>query len=71
MKILIAFIFIILAAIAFLSVEAQPVDLPELRQELKSDQKNTLASVDVNPSGDQTESDAERAKRFIFCALGK
>lgn len=65
MKVLYLFVFIAVAA-AYPSGESESEKLPELQPEQQSEQKNTLQAVEANPQGDKTESEAERAKRFIF-----
>lgn len=65
MRVLYLFVFIAVAA-AYPSGESQPEKQPELQPEQQTEQKNTLQAVEANPQGDNTESEAERAKRFIF-----
>lgn len=62
MKVFAVFILFIAVTVAFPSAETKPELQPEQHQE----QQNTLLSAEGNPKGDNAESDADRAKRFIF-----
>lgn len=62
MKVFVVFALFLAVAAAFPSAESQADTKPELQPE----QQNTLLAVEGNPQGDKTESEAERAKRFIF-----
>lgn len=66
MRVLIVFVIFIAAAVAFPFPESKPDMKPELQPEQQTEQKNTLHSVDAGAAGDKNESEAERAKRFIF-----
>lgn len=68
------FVFLLFAAVAvafgFPSGEAEPKPPTEVQIEMKKGEQNTLAAVEGNPKGDNAEdSEAERAKRFIFLGL--
>lgn len=66
MNVLYMFVIFVGVAVAFPSGESEPKTQPELQPEQQTEQKNTLHSVEANPSGDKMDSEAERAKRFIF-----
>lgn len=67
MKCLFMLALIVAAVVAYPAAEAEPDVKSELQPEAKTDEKkNTLLEADANPQGDNAESEAERAKRFIF-----
>lgn len=66
MKVLYLFVVFVGVSVAFPSGDSQAELKPELQPEQQTEQKNTLHSIEANAQGDKTESEAERAKRFIF-----
>lgn len=66
MKVFFVFMLSIAVALAFPTGESESQPQSELQPELKKEEQNTLLSAEGDPKGDNAESAAERAKRFIF-----
>lgn len=67
MKVIVVLAVMIAIGAAFPSGETKPEIQSELNPESKADeQKNALLEADANPQGDNSQSEAERQKRFIF-----
>lgn len=73
MKFLAVFVLLFAVAAAYPTVESQPEvppppspPSPSSSAEDQNEQKNTLFSAEAEPTGDNSEADKERLKRFIF-----